>query len=270
MNARLAAPHSGMMTAMSSKNAPRSVFVISPIGTPGTEVAIKAAWALEYIIRKALPAPEWAVLRADEEDDPSSITNKVIDRIVTSDLIVADLTDHNPNVFYELAVAHGYKKPVVAMMTDGQTPPFDVIDQRAVFYDLTNPASVDAARVKLERSARLALEDGSVAVNPLALHSMFSTATAASGDGTDTTAGLAALFDNVTARLTDIERKLTRQQLYDTSSRNSPFVVSMAGTPIAKTGRTWDGSGASILVTKDEGRDNETGLIRMRPPKADQ
>lgn len=269
MNDKLAAPHSGMMTAMSSPNAPRSVFVISPIGTPGTEVAIKAAWALEYIIRKALPAPEWAVLRADEEDDPSSITNKVIDRIVTSDLIVADLTDHNPNVFYELAVAHGYKKPVVAMMTDGQTPPFDVIDQRAVFYDLTNPASVDAARVKLERSARLALEDGSVAVNPLALHSMFSTATGASGDGTETIAGLAALFDNVTARLTDIERKLTRQQVYDASSRNSPFVVSMSGAPISKTGHVWR-PGERVVVRSGESGEDEQTLLRVRQPETDQ
>ncbi|RYE43663.1 MAG: hypothetical protein EOP24_27445 [Hyphomicrobiales bacterium] len=130
---------------------------------------------LEYIIRQALPKPEWEVVRADEEKDPGSITQMVIKRIVTSDLIVADLTDHNPNVFYELAVAHGYKKPVVTIMTDGQKVPFDIVDMRTVFYDLTNPASVHSAKERLVNSAKHVLENPTP-TNPLVGYEMFSTA----------------------------------------------------------------------------------------------
>ncbi|NKS54727.1 hypothetical protein GS500_18045 [Rhodococcus hoagii] len=154
---------------------PKTVFVVSPIGTPGTTVAVNASLTLEYIVREALPEPEWHVMRADEETDPGSITNKVIERIVTSDLIVADLTGHNPNVFYELAVAHGYKKPVVTIMTDGEKVPFDIVDMRTVFYDLTNPASVHTAKTKLRASAHAVLANPNP-TNPLVAYAMFSTA----------------------------------------------------------------------------------------------
>lgn len=154
---------------------PKTVFVVSPIGSPGSVSAVNASLVLEYIIRQALQGPEWKVVRADEEKDPGSITHMVIKRIVDSDLIVADLTDHNPNVFYELAVAHGYKKPVVTIMTDGQKPPFDIIDMRTVFYDLANPASVHTAKVRLQESARAALDNPNP-TNPLVAYDMFSTA----------------------------------------------------------------------------------------------
>lgn len=69
--------------------------------------------ALKYIIEKALPKPTWEVTRGDAESNPDSITNQIVKRIVESELIVADLTGHNPNVFYELAIAHGYQRPVI-------------------------------------------------------------------------------------------------------------------------------------------------------------
>ncbi len=159
-----------------SCDAPKSVFVVSPIGSPGSPEAAKAALVLQYIVREALPAPEWDVVRADEETDPSSITNKVIERIVNSDLIVADLTDHNPNVFYELAVAHGYRKPVVTIMTEGQKIPFDIVDLRTVFYDLANPASVHSAKERLRSSAQTVLSADAPINNPLVGYEIFSTA----------------------------------------------------------------------------------------------
>ena len=184
---------------------PTTVFVVSPIGTPGTTEAVNASHALEYIIRQALPKPEWNVIRADEEKDPGSITHRVIDRIVNSDLIVADLTDCNPNVFYELAVAHGYKKPVVTIMTSGQKVPFDIIDMRTVFYDLTNPASVHSAKERLRDSAREVLTNPTQ-TNPLVSYEMFSTASNAVDASPDDKLEFA--MGQVLARLGHIERRL--------------------------------------------------------------
>ncbi|NKR72922.1 hypothetical protein GS492_09735 [Rhodococcus hoagii] len=183
----------------------KTVFVVSPIGTPGTEAAVNASLALEYIIREALPLPEWKVVRADEETDPGSITNKVIERIVSSDLIVADLTGHNPNVFYELAVAHGYKKPVVTIMTEGEKVPFDIVDMRTVFYDLTNPASVHTAKAKLCASARAVLDNPNP-TNPLVAHAMFSTASN-SADATPADK-LEFAMGQILGRLTHIESRI--------------------------------------------------------------
>lgn len=152
----------------------RSVFVISPIGSSGTAEHRRYRNTLDYIVKKAFTRPDWEVVRADDETSPDSITTQVIGRIVESDLIVADLTDHNPNVFYELAVAHGYRKPVIHMMEEGQKVPFDVVDQRVIFYDLTNPESVDKAQSGLVSSARWLDDNPSLARNPLSAYDQFS------------------------------------------------------------------------------------------------
>lgn len=156
-----------------SDNLP-TVFVISPIGTGGSDNHRRFMLSYEYIIKKALPSDVWDVMRGDFEPDPGSITGKIITRIVQSNLIIADLSNHNPNVFYELAVAHGYGKPVIHIMEEGQRPPFDVGDQRVIFYDLTNPASVDKAVRDLRRSAEHAGEEGYTAKNPLTDFELFS------------------------------------------------------------------------------------------------
>jgi len=95
----------------------RTVFVVSPIGKSGTPEYRRAKLVLDFIIKKAFPKPHWTVVRADDEESPDSISTQVIRRIRESDLIVADLSGHNPNVFYELAVAHGYERPVIHMIS---------------------------------------------------------------------------------------------------------------------------------------------------------
>src|SRR5262245_50248520 len=57
--------------------------------------------------------------------------------IVTGDCCVALLTGHNPNVFYELAVAQTVGTPVVALIEKGEVIPFDIHDLRCVRYDLS-------------------------------------------------------------------------------------------------------------------------------------
>jgi len=52
-----------------------------------------------------------------------------------SDLVIADLTYHNPNVFYELAVRHLNKKPVIHLIKKGEKIPFDINDRRTIFYE---------------------------------------------------------------------------------------------------------------------------------------
>lgn len=163
--------------------ATRTVFVISPIGSPGS-VEHRRYWlTLEYIVKKAFQGDVWQVVRADEETSPDSITTQVIGRIVEADLVVADLTDHNPNVFYELAVAHGYQKPVIHLMQDGQKVPFDVVDQRVIFYDLADPESVDKARQALKGSVKWLDANPGQSRNPLSAYGQFSAISSASGGG---------------------------------------------------------------------------------------
>lgn len=191
--------------------AARTVFVISPIGSPGSVEHRRYKLTLEYIVKKAFAGDDWAVVRADEESSPDSITTQVIGRIVEADIIVADLSDHNPNVFYELAVAHGYQKPVVHLMEDGQKVPFDVVDQRVIFYDLTDPESVDKARLALAKSVEWLDENSGQSRNPLSSYGQFSAISSASGGG-EAGEAVASALQRLTRQVTRLELQMRMER----------------------------------------------------------
>jgi hypothetical protein len=100
------------MTVTHSIEAPTGVdvpmkkcFVISPIGLPGSEVREQADDVLDYIIAPALKDLGIEAFRADKQMEPGLITDQMIAAILNYDLCIADLSGHNPNVFYELAIA---------------------------------------------------------------------------------------------------------------------------------------------------------------------
>lgn len=183
---------------------------MSPIGNPGSEVERNANLALKYIFKKALDAAEWHVHRADDGEKPDSIGHHVIRSIVEADLVVADLTDHNPNVFYELAVAHGYRKPVVHLITEGQRIPFDLTDQRTISYDLKDPASVDSAITRLRASAVAALANPNDLVTPLTSFESFDTLRQSLRDRSLPGDALADVLEQITDRMSALESRIVR------------------------------------------------------------
>lgn len=57
-------------------------------------------------IRPALAELDFACLRADENPLPANVPSEIIRALVSADLIIADISDPSPNVFYELGVSH--------------------------------------------------------------------------------------------------------------------------------------------------------------------
>ncbi len=130
----------------------RRCFVISPIGGSGTETRRRADQVLKYVIEAVLKPRGFTVVRADRMSDAGLINSQILDEIVKDELVVADLTDANPNVFYELAVRHALGKPFVQLCQSGQDLPFDVQGQRTIFFDYKDLDSVDHAKIELENS----------------------------------------------------------------------------------------------------------------------
>jgi hypothetical protein len=63
------------------------------------------------------------------------ITRQVIEHLIRSRLVIADLSFHNPNVFYELALRHAVRLPIVQIIRAGERIPFDVHQMRTIVID---------------------------------------------------------------------------------------------------------------------------------------
>jgi len=140
-------------------------FVVAPIGAADSEDRKKSDKVLKHLVRKALE-PEYKVERADHIDRPGIITVQIVQRIFEADLVVADLTDRNPNVYYELAIRHAARKPAIHIISQGQDIPFDVQDMRVVPYDLADPDSLEEARSKLCEYVK-AIQKGEPVITPV-------------------------------------------------------------------------------------------------------
>jgi hypothetical protein len=112
-------------------------FVISPIGQPNSRVREHADDVYECVIAPALQMTGVSGRRADHVKDVGRISEQMFDDILTADFCIGILAGFNPNVFYEIAVAHSAGIPVLLLCEKGVTPPFDLKDERAFQYDLS-------------------------------------------------------------------------------------------------------------------------------------
>ena len=146
----------------------KSCFFIAPIGEPGTVVREDSDQVLRYIVRPAAARLGFNAFRADEIAEPGIITSQVIERIVESPLVIADLTGHNPNVFYELAIRHAIRKPFVQMIRRGEGIPFDVATARTVRYELDLNGAEEAVN-EIARQIEFLQNDPSTLETPISI-----------------------------------------------------------------------------------------------------
>jgi hypothetical protein len=133
-------------------SATKTCFVIAPIGTEGSKERIRSDQVLKYIIAPAAKDCGYETIRADHISEPGLITSQVI--VVDDPLVIADLTGRNPNVFYELAIRHSIKKPIVQLIDSAETIPFDVASTRTVQVDHHDLDSAARAKEEIIRQIR--------------------------------------------------------------------------------------------------------------------
>jgi bacterioferritin-associated ferredoxin len=78
--------------------------------------------------------PKWKVVRADKIPYPKRITTAILLEILVSDLVIADLTGGNPNVFYEVGVTHSVGQNLLPIIQKRHRIPFDLHDEAAIRY----------------------------------------------------------------------------------------------------------------------------------------
>lgn len=133
-------------------------FVISPIGSNGSDIRKRADQILKHVLKPALEECGFTAIRADGISEPGLITSQVIQHIVEDSLVIADLTGMNPNVFYELAIRHAIRKPLVQIIQKNETIPFDVAGMRTVSVDHTDLDSVEDAKKEIVEQINCIIE----------------------------------------------------------------------------------------------------------------
>jgi hypothetical protein len=144
----------------------KTCFVISPIGQPDSNVRIAADDFMGYIVRSCVKELGYEdPVRADHLPEPGRITSQIIELLQSADLVIADLSGNNANVFYELSCRHAIGKPAIHMAVEGTILPFDVADNRTIFYSM-HARHVDRAKEELTAQIKRVLEPGYKAAEP--------------------------------------------------------------------------------------------------------
>jgi len=109
-----------------------SCFVMMPFGH----------WNDTYYKEIYVPAIKEAgfePVRGDEIFSSGSVVEQIWEHVGKAKVLLADLTGKNPNVFYELGLAHAARKPVVFTSAVLEDVPFDLRHLRVIIYDLREP-----------------------------------------------------------------------------------------------------------------------------------
>ncbi|MCC6574158.1 MAG: hypothetical protein IT462_10220 [Planctomycetes bacterium] len=107
-------------------------FVMMPFG----------GWNDAYYKEVYVPAVKEAgfePVRGDEVFSSGSVVEQIWEQIEKAKVLLADLTGKNPNVFYELGLAHAARKPVVFTSGSLDDVPFDLRHLRMIIYETREP-----------------------------------------------------------------------------------------------------------------------------------
>ncbi|MDX2157599.1 MAG: hypothetical protein SFW09_13935 [Hyphomicrobiaceae bacterium] len=129
----------------SASDVPLDVFVVMPFDP--------AMVGVYEPIRQVCTSLGLKAARADDLFTANHVMSDIWSSIMCARAVIADCTSRNPNVFYELGVAHTIGRPVILMTQDANDVPFDLKHMRYILYT-DSDAGRDDLQEKLRKSLR--------------------------------------------------------------------------------------------------------------------
>ncbi|NJN99968.1 MAG: SLATT domain-containing protein, partial [Anaerolineales bacterium] len=146
---------SGAVKPKKLKGLPHA-FVVMPFGRKqgpdGRWIDFNAIY--QDLIKPALIEADFEPFRADEESVSGDILTDMFQELLLADLVIADLSIDNANVFYELGVRHSVRKRGLVHIQSGRSyMPFDIFNVRTVPYHTDKMGRPDPEFIEKDRQA---------------------------------------------------------------------------------------------------------------------
>ncbi|MBD0676643.1 hypothetical protein [Streptomyces sp. CBMA156] len=143
---------------------PTTCFVIGPAGDryPGTDTGRASGEAhlrvFEQVVRPACAALGIEPLHTDDARKGGEASDRICRHVLQSDIVIADLTDGEPDVLYQLGLRHTTGRPTVHLAERGRLP-FDASPGRTILYE-RSPDGLADARERLRTALDRVLTEG--------------------------------------------------------------------------------------------------------------
>jgi hypothetical protein len=166
-------PPSGAVITADHAKFESTCFYISPIGAASSEYRQHSDLFMGTLIEPAVASFGMSLVRADQIDKPGMITKQIMEFLVKARLVIVDMSYHNPNVFYELAIRHMMRLPIVQIVRKADTIPFDVNQMRTVIIDTSDIYSfaprISTYQTDISSQIRRALEAPDAVETPISI-----------------------------------------------------------------------------------------------------
>ncbi len=130
----------------------KKCFIVCPIGSEDSDIRRRSEQLFNHILEPICDENNFECIRVDKINSNDSITSTIVEYLKSSDLVIADLTNHNPNVFFEVGYRSALQKPSIHIIEKDNVLPFDVSAIRTLHYDLTNLDSVAEFKRRLSET----------------------------------------------------------------------------------------------------------------------
>jgi nucleoside 2-deoxyribosyltransferase len=130
----------------------KNCFIVCPIGNEDSPQRRRSDIVLKHIIEPVCHELNFHVTRVDKLHSVDRIDNTIIEYLNDADLVIADMTEHNPNAFYEMGYRHALGKPLIPIMEEETKIPFDVANLRTITYVTNDLDKAEAAKSRLKET----------------------------------------------------------------------------------------------------------------------
>lgn len=124
----------------------KKCLVICPFGDDGSEKKKRSDDVYQFLIKPVAESKGYETKRLIDSANPGFISEELMRRLYQADIVIADITGSNPNVFYELALRHSVARPFIHIGEDIDDIPFDIAQAQVIKIDKNSLEGIEKTK----------------------------------------------------------------------------------------------------------------------------